>query len=129
MTTVVSIDAVVEKYVKIRDMKSELETAHKAKIAKVDEALSKLEVALLQEFDAVGAESIKTAHGTAYKTMRTFTNVADWDSFIETVEAKKAWFMLDRRCNKTGVLQWKEAHGELPPGINMRQEVAINVRR
>jgi hypothetical protein len=37
--------------------------------------------------------------------------------------------MLERRVNKTAVEEFKAEHGEIPPGVNTRQEIVINVRR
>jgi hypothetical protein len=37
--------------------------------------------------------------------------------------------MLERRVSKAAVEQYKDEHGNLPPGINWREEITINVRR
>ena len=65
------VNAVVDRYVKLRDMKAELDRAHKDKVKQIDDALTKLEAALLQHLNASGSESVGTASGTAFKTTKT----------------------------------------------------------
>lgn len=120
---------IVEKYIKLRDKKAELTAEHKAKIAKIDEALAVAEGVLLSEFQKAGMESVRTESGTAYKTVRTQAGVADWDAVLDFIKANDLWSMLERRVSKQAVEQYREANNDLPPGINWREEVTINVRR
>lgn len=124
-----NIDDLVAAYVKVRDAKAQYQTSVDQKLAKYDEAMIKLESMLMQQLQAAGVDSAKTPSGTAYKSTKTFVSVGDWDTFLEHVVQNEAWWMLERRVNKSGALQWNEAHGSMPPGVNVRQELTINVRR
>lgn len=123
------MEELVDKYIELRDAKSKVKAAYDAKIAKLDAVLDKIEGVLLQQFNESGMESVRTKSGTAYKQMRTSAGVADWDSVLEYIRENDLWNMLERRVSKAAVEQFKEAHGDLPPGINWREEVVINVRR
>ena len=84
---------------------------------------------LQKAFDAAGLDSAKTSAGTAYTSTRTTASVADKDSFMDFVKANSEWHLLETRCSKTAVEQFKEVNGEVPPGVNWREERVVNIRR
>jgi hypothetical protein len=125
-----STDALVERYIQLRDAKEKLAADTKAKTAKLDEVMNRIEAALLVDFKVTGAESVKTACGTAYKTTKTFAGVGDWPAFIQHVTATGEVDLLTRAVNKTAVAEYMAEHNDnLPPGVTWRAETAINVRR
>lgn len=123
------INDIVERYIALRDKKAEIKKEYELKVAKIDEVMTKAEGVLLKHFDETGSESVKTAAGTAYKAHRTSATVADWDSAFGFIRDQEAWEMLEHRVNKKAVEEYKEQNGDLPPGINWRAEVVVNVRR
>lgn len=123
------IDELVEKYVALRDRKSVLKAEYDGKVAKIDEVMDRVEAALLKYFDEIGVENVKTKAGTAYKSTRTSATVADWDSFLGFVQQQEAWEMLEHRVSKKAVEEYKAANEDLPPGVNWRAEVTVNVNR
>ena len=123
------MEELVNKYIELRDAKAKLKAAFDAKVSKLEAVLDKIEAALLQEFTESGMESVRTKAGTAYKQTRTSAGVADWDATLRFIQENDLWHMLERRVNKAAVEQFKDANGELPPGLNWREEVVINVRR
>lgn len=125
----VTLESVVEKYIKLRDMKAEIQAEAKAKLAKLEDHMTRMEAALLAAFDENGMESVRTKAGTAYKSLRTSATVADWDTVLGFVRDQELWSMLERRVSKDAVLQFREAHNDLPPGVNWREEIVVNVRR
>jgi xanthine dehydrogenase molybdopterin-binding subunit B len=122
-------DELVEKYIKLRERKAELKSQYEAKVGQVDTLMSQIEAVILTTFQQTGMDSVRTAAGTAYKSTRTSATIADWDSFLAFVKANGAFEMLERRCNKTAVEQFRAANDDLPPGVNFRAEVTIGVRR
>ena len=102
---------------------------YKAKAAVLDDALSKIENVLLLQFQEQGMESVKTKHGTAYKSTRNSAGVADWDQVLAYVQQNDLWNLLEHRVSKQAVEEIKAETGELPPGVNWRSEVTINIRR
>lgn len=123
------VEDLVTKYIELRGKRDEIMNAAKAKAAKIDEALAKVEGVLLQLFDEQGMQSVKTPHGTAYKSTRTSATVADWEQVLGFIRENDAWPMLEKRVNKTAVAEYMESTGELPPGVNVRTEVTLNIRR
>jgi len=123
------LSEVVEKYLSLRDKRDTINREAKEKAAQINANLEKIEGYILKAFEAQGVESVKTASGTAYRATQTSATVADWDSFLAHVVARKEWELLERRCAKKAVETYTEDNGTLPPGVNWRAENIINVRR
>jgi len=123
------LSEVVQKYIELRDKKAELKHAYDFKVAKIDEAIDKIEAKLLEVFDGAGMDSVKTPFGTAYASTRSTASVADREAFMEFVKEKQEWSLLEIRAAKLAVEQYKTANDDLPPGINWREERVVNVRR
>lgn len=125
----VGLDAVVERYVQLRDRKSEIKSEYEKKIRDIDDALDKVEAYLLAHLTAQGAESVKTKAGTFYKQKRTSVTVADWDAYFPWLKENGHWAMLEHRANKTAVEEFIAATQDVPPGLNIRAEYVVNIRR
>lgn len=123
------MEEIIEKYIALRDKKSEMAAAYKEQVAKIDEVLGKLEGALLLKLEDNGMESARCKSGTVFKSTRSSATVADWDFALDFIQNNKMWNMLERRVNKQAVQQYREEHGDLPPGVNWREEVVVNIRR
>ena len=123
------LSELVEKYIELRDKKTKLKTEFDAEKLKIDGKLEKIEAVLLKTFDTAGMDSVKTPFGTAYTSTTTMASVADPDKFMEFVKANEAFHLLEKRCSKTGVEQYKAVHDDVPPGVNWREERVVNIRR
>jgi hypothetical protein len=124
------ISEAVGIYIKLRDSKAAMKAEYDAKVAPIQEKLDQLEVKLLEVFNQSGMDSVKTEFGTAYSTVRTSASIADREVFMEHVKANEEWALLEVRVSKTAVEQYRESHdNELPPGVNIREERVVNVRR
>lgn len=119
----------VSLYIQLRDRKAEVKAQMEAQIAPIQEKMDKLEAKLLEAFQATGVDSVKTEFGTAYTSVRTSASVADRDAFMDFVKAHQEWSLLEIRAAKTAVEQYRAANDDLPPGINIREERVVNVRR
>lgn len=123
------LSELIDKYIEIRDKKAQLKAEYDLKKNKMDDALDKIEAVILKTFDASGMDSAKTENGTAYTSRLITATVADPDIFMQHVIATEAWHMIEKRCSKVGVEQYRAEHDEVPPGINWREERVVNVRR
>jgi hypothetical protein len=124
------MEQIVEKYIALRDMKTLMKGKYEAKIAKLDQIMDKIEGVILTQFNEQGMTACTTKAGTAYKQLRVSAGVGDWDTTLEFIQANDLWNFLEHRVSKVAVNEYKEAHaGEIPPGINWREEYVINVRR
>lgn len=125
---VIRVDDVVGKYIQLRDKLDEMEAAHKAAVKPIKTAMDKLEAWLKAKADADGVDSLKTAHGTAYKSLKDSATVAAWDELLAYIRDNEAFELLNRAVNKTAVRELA-AGGAVPPGVKYEQWYEINVRR
>lgn len=123
------LNAIVEKYIQLRDKKAQLKRAFEAETESIDQMLDKCEAYLQQQMTAQGVLSVATKAGTAYRSTRVSAKVEDWDAALAHIIATQNWAMLERRVAKEAVVQFREEHDDLPPGVSWREEVTINVRR
>ena len=123
------IDSIIERYVKLRDKKAQMKAAFDASTADINTAMTRCEHVILEEINAQGVESVRTEFGTAFKSVTTSVTAADGEMFMQFCIANDRMDMLEKRPNKTAVEEYKAANDDLPPGINYRQAVSLNVRR
>jgi phage host-nuclease inhibitor protein Gam len=119
----------VSIYIKMRDKKAQMKAEFDASIAPLNEKMEKLEAKLLDIFNKTGMDSVKTEFGTAYTTTRVTASVADREVFMNYVKDHEEWSLLEVRAAKTAVEQFRSIHDDIPPGISMREERVVNVRR
>jgi len=121
----------VEKYIQLRDRKGEMKKEYEEKVSKLTLALDRIETVLLGTLNTAGIDSIKTEYGTAYTSTRSSATVADRDEYFGWVQEdpEERLIFLEARANKVAIQQYKEVHGELPPGLNWREERVLNIRR
>ena len=124
------IDQLIDKYIRLRDRKDEMEEKYDTAVAQINEALDKVEAVILAHLNTNNLESVAGTTGTAFKQNVTSATVGDKDAFMNHVRTHSAWELLDVRANKTAVTEYKTAHeNTLPPGVNWREEIVIRVRR
>ena len=120
----------VTLYIQLRDKKAQMKSDFDASVAPINEKMEKLEAKLLDVFNKTGMDSVKTEHGTAYTAVRTTASVADREAFMDFVKANEEWSLIEVRAAKTAIEQFRDNNdNELPPGINIRSERVVNIRR
>lgn len=116
-------------YVQLRDRRAQRKALYDAEDAADKEKQEKIEGILLQRFEEQGVESVRTENGTPYKYVRESCSTADADAFWSYVMSNEAFELIEKRPNKTTVRQFIDEKGDVPPGLNWRQELCIGVRR
>jgi predicted nuclease with TOPRIM domain len=119
----------VELYIRLRDRKAEMKAEYEAKVEEVVRKMDTLEAKLLEVFQKTGTDSVKTPAGTAYTSVRSSVSTADKQAFLDFVRENNEWGLLDVRPLKAGVEQFRSINDDLPPGINLREERVVNIRR
>lgn len=119
----------VSIYIKMRDKKAQMKAEFDASVAPLNEKMEKLEAKLLDVFNKTGMDSVKTEFGTAYTTTRVTASVADREIFMNHVKENDDWALLEVRASKTAVEQYRDTNNDLPPGVSMREERVVNIRR
>ena len=130
-----NIDQFTAKYVELRDRRSVLKKEYEGEDAKLKLMMEKIEGRLQMELDALGAESMKTAHGTVFKTFKEFAGVADFAVMLAYIIKHEAWEMFEKRVSKTAVRDIMEPRADgsyvnpPPPGVNFSRTETVQIRR
>lgn len=122
-------DAMIERYVKLRDKKKEIEARHKDELAPFNDAMKRLEGFMLEALNQSGLDSMKSAHGTAFKSTRTSATVKDWPLTLAFIREHQAWDLLEARVAKTVAYQIIADTQAPIPGVETSAELTVNVRR
>jgi len=124
------VDRLIGGYVKLRDKKAELEAKHREELAPVRKLMAEIENRMLGYMNESGLTSLSSKGvGTAYQTTRVSATVADRDAFKGYCEQEDAWELADIRAGKAAIRAMVEETGELPPGINWREDIGVNFKR
>lgn len=128
----VDLNTRVGQFIKLRDLKTQLKDKHKAELAPIEEAMEQLEQVLLAALNAQNADSVKTASGTVYKSVKESASMADPAAFWSYVIASGNFDLIDKKANVTAVkahIEDPANNGLPPPGVNFTSVALPRVRR
>lgn len=128
-TPMTTLDALVDKYRRLRDRKKEIAERHRGELAPFNEALDQLGAMLLDALNRAGAESTRTKSGTVFKSTRSSYTVKDPAQFREWLEQNHRFDLLETRVSKDSIEEFLKTAGQLPPGIGISSEITVNVRK
>lgn len=124
-----NIDDVIKGYVKMRDALDARVAEQKAELVPMRENMRKVEAWLQNQLQTQGLKNFKGASGTAFLKEVTSATVQDWDATLEFIRTNERWELLERRVSKTVVEDYAESTGEIPPGVELKREIVVQVRR
>lgn len=124
-----SVDEAIERYVALRDFLSAETKKYNELEAGIKGELEKISMWLRDQGDALGVDSFKTSHGTAFRSVKTSYRVGAWDDFIEWVKNTGNFQCLEKRAAKLAVKEIHDVTGLIPPGLEYSAEVEFSVRR
>lgn len=125
-----TVDKLIDAYLKLRNKKEALEASVKQKTEGITKLMTKLEQQLMQQCDEQGVDSFKTEHGTAFLKETDYASVDDWDAVVAFVSGSQAFEFLTKKLNKIAVREYiEENDGELPPGMSygMRRGLTVKI--
>lgn len=123
-------DRLVKVYVKIRDKRSELAQEYDKKDAELKEQLELIERELLEMCKLVGADSLRTEHGTVSRKVHNKFWTSDWHSFHNFVKEHNALDLFERRISQLNMQQFLEENPDLlPAGLNVDSKYTVSIRR
>jgi hypothetical protein len=124
-----TVDQVIETYMKFRKKKEAIESESKAKVKGIKENMTKLESWLKEKADADGVTSFKTNHGTAFLTTNDYARVADWDAMLGFIRENEAYDLFEKRVSKTAVRGYIDMNKAVPAGVTYGTKIDVNVRK
>ncbi len=130
MTTDTPIEKLTRVYIKMRDAKAKLAAEFKEKETELNTQMDQVKAALLDYCKEHEVESVRTASGLVYRSMRTRYWTSDWEAMHRFVVDNNVPEFLEKRLNQTVVKSFLEENPEtVPPGINADSEYTITVRK
>jgi hypothetical protein len=125
-----SVDQLVAVYIKIRDARDEARRKADAIETDFEGQLDILNQEILAICKETGADSIKTPHGTAIRTVKSRYWTNDWEQFYKFMFEHNLPDLLEKRIHQTNIKQFLEENPDLLPlGLNVDSEHSITVRR
>jgi len=124
------VDALVEAYVALRDEKRELERNVAIKVEELTKDMEVLSIAMQDICKELGADSIRTAHGTVIRTVKKKYWTNDWASIHSFMKEHDAFDLLEKRIHQSNMKEFLEANADLhPAGLNVDSEYVITIRK
>lgn len=125
-----SVDELVTVYIKIRDARDAARKQADEVDADFEEQLGVINQQILEICKETGADSIKTKHGTAIRTIKSRYWTNDWERFYDFMFEHNVPELLERRIHQTNIKQFLEENPDLlPAGLNVDSAYSITVRR
>ena len=129
-----STDRLVSVFIKIRDKKADLASEFKKAEGELNDKLDSIRAALSDKIksniEETGEESMKTSHGTVFRTVKNRYWTSDWEAMAKFIIEHNCVDLLEKRIQQTNMRQFlDECPDLLPPALNVDSEYVINVRR
>jgi hypothetical protein len=126
----VSVDKLVKTYAKIRDKRAEITAKYKEEEGQLREKQDKVKSALLGYCKEHEVDSVRTASGLFYRTVKQRYWTSDWESMHKFIMGHDLPEFFEKRLNQTHVRQFLEENPDLlPAGLNVDSEYTISVRK
>ena len=123
-------DRLTQAYIKMRDKRAELLKEYEAADSKIEQQMLLVEEELRKMCEQLNADSIKTQHGTVFRSIKTRYEATDWDSMYKFIMENNVPQVLERRISTTNMKQFLDENPEMMPiGLNINRRYTVTVRR
>jgi hypothetical protein len=124
------LDKLTAIYLKIRDTRAENKREFENVDKDLEEQQKMLAEQMLDSCKEIGADSIKTPHGTIIRSVKSKYWTGDWDSMYTFIKEHNAFGLLEKRLHQTNMKDFLQENPEvMPMGLNVESEYTIVVRR
>jgi hypothetical protein len=124
-----TIDKVIEAYIKLRLVKESTKKRHAEEMAPINDNMYKLSLYLQKTLQESGQTSAKTEAGTAFLQTDTTVAIRDWPGILAYIKAHDLWEMLEKRVSKSVVADYIDSTKEIPPGLEIKTEISCHIRK
>ncbi len=125
------IDEIVNAYLTIRTQRENIAREFELQDAELKAEQAQLEQVLLEQCNAMNAETIRTGAGTIVKTLRENFICSDWDGLKSFIMENGLIELMQQRLHNTNLREYLSSHeGEgMPPGVSSIREYSIVVKK
>lgn len=124
-----SLGDLAKGYLRLKDGITALDREHAERMKPDREKLELVLKAMGKKLTEMGVRSAGTDVGTPYLSTIETVKVESWEDFAAFVEEQGETDMLVRSVNKTKVLEYRDKHRNLPPGVSTNAITNINFTR
>ena len=129
-TTSVDMDKLAAVYIKIRDKRAVAKKEFDERDKGLEEQMQIVADEMLEACKRLGADSIKTPHGTIIRSVKSRYWTNDWDSMYSFIEEQGAFGLLEKRLHQTNMKDFLSENPDLyPVGLNVENSYTVVVRR
>jgi hypothetical protein len=130
MANEVPVEKLVKVYIKMREKQAEMASAYKEQEEALKDKMAKVKGALLEHCKDHNVESVRTAEGVFFRTLKQSYWTNDWESMGKFIVEHQVPELLEKRLHQGNIKQFLAEHPDLlPPGINVDSEYSVTVRR
>jgi hypothetical protein len=129
-TSSVDMDKLAAVYIKIRDKRAVAKKEFEERDKGLEEQMQIVADEMLEACKRIGADSIKTPHGTIIRSVKSRYWTNDWDSMYSFIEGQGAFGLLEKRLHQTNMKDFLAENPDLyPVGLNVENSYTVVVRR
>ena len=129
-TSSVDMDKLAAVYIKIRDKRAVSKKEFEEKDKALEEQMQVIADEMLEACKRLGADSIKTPHGTIIRSVKSRYWTNDWDSMYSFINEHGAFGLLEKRLHQTNMKDFLAENPDLyPVGLNVENSYTVVVRR
>jgi hypothetical protein len=126
----VDMDKLAAVYIKIRDKRAVAKKEFDERDKGLEEQMQLVADEMLEACKRIGADSIKTPHGTIIRSVKSRYWTNDWDSMYSFIEGQGAFGLLEKRLHQTNMKDFLAENPDLyPVGLNVENSYTVVVRR
>ena len=124
------LDQLTSIYLKIRDKRADIKREFENVDKDLEAQQKMLAEQMLDSCKKIGADSIKTPHGTIIRSVKSKYWTGDWDSMYNFIKEHDAFGLLEKRLHQTNMKDFLNENPDvMPMGLNVENEYTIVVRR
>jgi len=128
--TEVTADKLVSIYIKLRDKRAQALKESEELDAELKTQQDMVSDKLQEMLKEIGADNIKTKHGTVTRTIKTRYWTSDWASMFQFIKDNDAMYLMEQRIHQTNIKKFLgENPDQLPIGLNSDSRYTVSVRK
>ena len=130
MTNTIPVERLVKVYLMMRKKHLDIQTEFKVKEDSLKAQMAQIKEALVAYCKDSGVESVRTAEGIFFRTVKSTYWTSDWESMNKFILQHQVPELLEKKLHQGNTKQFLTDHPDLlPPGLNVDSAYSVTVRR
>lgn len=126
----VPLEKLVRVFLKMRGARDKMVKEHEAALGELEAQMQSVRQALLGYCKDHNVESVRTAEGSFYRSLKRRYWTNDWEAMGRFIVEHGVPELLEKRLHQANTQAFLEQNPELlPPGLNVDSEFTVTVRK